>query len=102
MACPDNPFPVDETECVHIGKTPYVRFDMNDYSVPHEQVRKTLTIQATLDEVAILDGTTVLAKHPRSYDKAKQIECAEHIEQLVERKKGARLHRGQKMRRHIS
>ncbi|HAT1959263.1 TPA: IS21 family transposase [Legionella pneumophila subsp. pneumophila] len=95
VACPDNPFPVDETECVHIGKTPYARFDMNDYSVPHEQVRKTLTIQATLDTVTILDGATVLAKHPRSYDKAKQIECAEHVEQLIERKKGARLHRGQ-------
>ena len=95
VACPDNPFPVDETQSVHIGKTPYARFDMNDYSVPHEQVRKTLTIQATLDTVTLVDGTTVLAKHPRSYDKAKQIECAEHIEQLIERKKGARLHRGQ-------
>ncbi len=95
VACPDNPFPVDEIETVHIGKTPYARFDMNDYSVPHDQVRKTLTIHATLDGVTILDGTTVLAKHPRSYDKAKQIECAEHIETLIKRKKQARLHRGQ-------
>lgn len=95
VACPDNPFPVDEVETVHIAKTPYARFDMNDYSVPHEHVRKTLTIHATLDAVTILDGTTVLAKHPRSYDKAKQIECAEHIETLIGRKKQARLHRGQ-------
>ena len=95
VACPDNPFPVDEIETVHIGKTPYARFDMNDYSVPHDHVRKTLTVHATLDVVTILDGTTVLAKHPRSYDKAKQIECAEHIETLIERKKQARLHRGQ-------
>ncbi len=95
IACPVNPFPVDEIETVHIGKTPYARFDMNDYSVPHDHVRKTLTIHATLDVVTILDGTTVLAKHSRSYDKAKQIECAEHIETLIERKKQARLHRGQ-------
>lgn len=95
IACPENPFPVDETEQVHIGKTPYARFDMNDYSVPHDQVRKTLSIYATRDTVTIMDGTTVLAKHPRSYDKAKQIECAEHIEQLIEQKKHARVHRGQ-------
>ncbi len=95
IACPDNLFPVDEIETVHIGKTPYARFDMNDYSIPHEHVRKTLTIHATLGMVTILDGTTVLAKHPRSYDKAKQIECVEHIEALIERKKHARLHRGQ-------
>ncbi|WP_454783622.1 IS21 family transposase [Legionella sp. WA2022007384] len=95
IACPDNSFPVDETVCVPIGKTPYARFDLNDYSVPHEYVRTTLTLRATLDTVTILDGTTVLAKHPRSYDKAQQIECAEHIEQLIERKKQARLHRGQ-------
>ena len=29
-----------------MGKTPYVRFDLNDYSVPHAQVRKTLTVVA--------------------------------------------------------
>lgn len=95
IACPDNPFPVDEIETVHIGKTPYARFDMNDYSVPHDCVRKTLTVHATLDVVNILNGTTVLAKHTRSYDKAKQVECPEHIETLIERKKQARLHRGQ-------
>jgi hypothetical protein len=24
-----------------VGKTPYVRFDTNDYSVPHTHVRRT-------------------------------------------------------------
>jgi len=95
IACPDNPFPVDETERVHVGKTPYVRFDMNDYSLPYNQVRKTLTVHATLDEVCIMDGATVLARHARSYDKAKQIECAQHINQLIEYKQHARMHSGQ-------
>ncbi|WP_424271240.1 Mu transposase domain-containing protein, partial [Eudoraea sp.] len=26
-----------------IGKTPYIRFDLNDYSVPHTHVRHTVT-----------------------------------------------------------
>ena len=101
ITIPDNPFPVHETEAVHIGKTPYARFDLNDYSVPHDHVRKTLTIQATLDVVTILDGTTVIAKHSRSFDKAKQIECNKHIATLVERKKKSRLHRGQNRLTHV-
>jgi len=76
---PDNPYPCNEVETVAVGKTPYARFDLNDYSVPHTHVRKALTVHATLDFVSILDGVTVIAKHVRSYDKAKQIECEEHI-----------------------
>lgn len=33
---PDTPFPAHERLEVEVGKTPYVRFDLNDYSVPHE------------------------------------------------------------------
>lgn len=95
VAMPENPFPVNEVETVIIGKTPYARFDLNDYSVPHDQVRKTLTVQATLDVVTILDGANVIAKHPRCYEKARQIELSGHIDELIDRKKKARLHRGQ-------
>ena len=95
ITLPDNPYPCDEMETVNIGKTPYARFDLNDYSVPHTQVRKSLRVHATLDCVHILDGVNVIAKHHRSYDKAKQIESEEHIKVLAERKREARLHRGQ-------
>ena len=63
--------------------------------MPHTHVRQALTVHATLDFVSILDGVTVIAKHVRSYDKAKQIECEEHIKTLAERKRDARQHRGQ-------
>jgi hypothetical protein len=53
---------------VKVGKTPYVRFDLNDYSVPHEQVLQTLTVVADPLQVRIVDGQTVLATHRRSYD----------------------------------
>lgn len=95
MSLPDNPYPCDEIEVVSIGKTPYARFDWNDYSVPHNQVRKKLTIQATQDTVRILDGTNIQACHIRSYDKAKQIECEAHIATLIVQKKQASQHRGQ-------
>ena len=95
IALPDNPYPCDEREEVRVSKTPYVRFDLNDYSVPHDQIRKTLLVKATLDTVIILDGVNVVARHIRSFDKGAQIESETHIAVLAARKKQARLHRGQ-------
>jgi hypothetical protein len=90
-----NPYPYDEIVDVRVHKTPYVRFDLNDYSVPHVHVQKTLTVKATLDTVTILDGVTVVAQHVRSFDKGSQIESATPIETLAQQKKQAGLHRGQ-------
>ncbi len=73
---PDNPFVTDEVVPVKIGKTPYARFDLNDYSVPHIYVQDTLTIRATPKRVSIHDGATLLADHVRSYDRGAQIEDA--------------------------
>ncbi len=56
LARPDNPFETDERLEVSVGKTPYVRFDLNDYSVPHTQVQRTLTVSASLTHVRVLDG----------------------------------------------
>ncbi|GAB6044322.1 IS21 family transposase [Endothiovibrio diazotrophicus] len=95
VALPENPFPTDEQVVVSVGKTPYVRFDLNDYSVPHTHVRRSLTVHASPGEVRVLDGGELLARHPRSYDKGAQIEDPAHIEALVEHKRGARHHRGQ-------
>lgn len=95
IALPENPYLCDETEEVRVNKTPYVRFDLNDYSVPHDQVRKTLLVKATLDTVSILDGVHVVAHHNRSFDKGAQIESETHIATLAAQKKQARLHRGQ-------
>ena len=95
IALPGDRFPVDERVEVRIGKTPYARFDLNDYSVPHTHVRRTLTVVATLEEVRILDGADTVARHPRSFNRAPRIEDPEHIEALVRRKRHAHRLRGQ-------
>ena len=56
LALPDNPAPLLERVAVTVGKTPYVRFDLNDYSVPHTHVRRMLTVLADPHEVRIVDG----------------------------------------------
>lgn len=93
LALPDNPAPLLERVTVSVGKTPYVRFDLNDYSIPHTHVRRVLSVLADPHEVRIVDGAEVLAVHRRSYDKGAQIEAADHVQALVEQKRAARQHR---------
>jgi hypothetical protein len=94
LTLPDNPAPLLEHVAVSVGKTPYVRFDLNDYSVPHTFVRRVLTVLADPREVRIADGATVLACHPRSYDKGALIEDPAHVQALTDAKHAARQHRG--------
>src|SRR6516162_8845766 len=94
LGLPDNAYPLLERVAVKVGKTPYVRFDLNDYSVPHSKVQRLLTVLADPDRVRIVDGTEVLACHRRSYDKGAQIEDPAHLQALVNEKRAARRHRG--------
>ena len=94
LTLPQNPYPTDEQREVKAGKTPYVRFDLNDYSIPHTHVQRMLTVHADPVRVRVLDGGEILADHPRSYDRKAQIEDPAHIKTLVEHKRQARRHRG--------
>lgn len=95
LALPDNPFDTRERVAVTAGKTPYIRFDLNDYSIPHHCVQKTLSVQADLDTVRILEGTERIAEHPRCFGKGEQIEQEAHINALWLEKTRAKVHRGQ-------
>jgi hypothetical protein len=94
LALPDNPFPTEERVAVSVGKTPYVRFDCNDYSIPPSHVQRTLTVVASPAEVRVLDGAAVIAAHARSYDKGEQVEDPDHVAELTAQKHQARQHRG--------
>jgi len=69
---------------VEVGKTPYARFDLNDYSVPHDRVQRSLSVLASPDVVRVLDGEDVVASHPRSWDRAQQLEDPAHLQKLAE------------------
>jgi Mu transposase-like protein len=93
LGVPDNPYPLYERIPVIARKTPYVRFDLNDYSIPHTHVGRTLTLTANLAQVRILDGKDIIASHVRSYDRRAQVEDLRHIEELAAHKRAARRHR---------
>lgn len=91
---PADPFPTEERVEVKARKTPYVRFDRNDYSIPHTRVGKTLVVMADLETVRILDGSEVVAEHSRSFDKEKLIEDEAHIKSLRKWKQKAKRESG--------
>ncbi len=92
LRLPGDDFVCDERREVAIGKTPYARFDGNDYSVPADCVRRSLTVLADLETVRLCDGPKVVAIHPRSFDRGAQIEDPAHIQDLKDRKHRARKH----------
>lgn len=89
LTLPAHPFDTDLIRVVRSDKTIYVRFDQNDYSIPPEAVARSLTLVASRTAVRILDGTTELARHRRSYDRLARIEDPNHIEALLKQKQRA-------------
>jgi transposase len=95
LTLPDDPYPAEERVVVEVGKTPYVRFDLNDYSIPHTHVRRSLVVLATPTMVRVLDpdSEAILCSHARSWNRDQQVEDPLHIEALIEHKRAAKEHR---------
>ena len=64
-----HPFPTERIVPVQARKTIYVRFDLNDYSIPPQAVGRPLTLAASDTTIRILDGSAELARHVRTYDR---------------------------------
>lgn len=91
LPLPEHPFETDLVRTVSSGKTPYLRFDRNMYSIPHTLARQPLTLVASPTVVRVLDGTDEVACHTRSYDTGAVVENPEHVAGLAEFKRNARL-----------
>jgi transposase len=89
LPLPAHPFETDLVTSVRSDKTIYIRYDGNDYSIPHTLVAKPLTMVASQSTVRILDGTLEVARHRRSYDRHQRIDDPIHIANLVEFKRKA-------------
>jgi transposase len=67
-----------------------VALDSNQYSVPAEFAGASLTLKAYPDRLCIYHGEKLIARHPRSYDRHKDIEDPDHPKELIARRKKAR------------
>ena len=92
LPLPAHPLETDLVRAVRSGKTPYVRFDRNLYSIPHTHVRKPLTLLAGATCIRILDGQTELARHHRTYDTGRTVEDPDHLEGLLAATRQANAH----------
>ncbi len=85
----ETPFPCAHRHETRVRKTPHVRFDRNDYSVPHQYVGQRVTIHADMKQVKISLEGHLIAQHARSFDSQQTIETIEHSDRLVESKRRA-------------
>ena len=90
LPLPTHALTTDFVGPAYSAKTIYVRFDLNDYSIPPKAGGRPLTVVASDAVVRILDGAVEVARHARSYDRRQRIESAEHIETLLQEKRRAR------------
>src|SRR6202161_477105 len=86
---PLHAFSTDRIEAVRSGKTIYVRFDLNDYSIPPEAVGRQLTLVASDITVRILDGSFEIARHARTYDRHQLVLDPAHQEAVLKIKRKA-------------
>ncbi len=89
LPLPAHPFDTDLVVPVQSAKTIYVRFDLNDYSIPPEAVGRPLVVVASQGCVRILDGTLEIARHRRCYDRHARILDPAHQEALLAEKRKA-------------
>jgi len=89
ISLPSHQFETDLVKSVRADKIPYVRFDLNDYSIPSTLVGCPLTLAASQSTVRILDGATEVARQRRSYDRGQCVEDPAHLAALLEEKRKA-------------
>jgi transposase len=89
LPLPAHPFSSDLLLSVQTGKTIYVRFDLNDYSIPPSAVGRSIVIAASDTDVRVLDGSREIARHRRSYDRHEKITDPAHQRALLDEKRRA-------------
>ena len=89
LPLPAHRFDTDLLVPVRSGKTIYVRFDLNDYSIPPAAVGRQLVLAASGTTIRILDGSQEIARHRRSYDRRQQVLDPAHQDELLKEKRKA-------------
>lgn len=65
-----------------------VAFDANRYSVPVKHAHRPITVVATVDEVRLIDGDQLVARHKRCWKREQNLFDPVHYLALLERKPG--------------
>jgi transposase len=88
------PLPSFDFDCCEIARvrlTPYSQatFETNRYSVPVSRARREVTLKAYPFTIELWDGSTLLARHPRCYEREQDLFDPLHYLPLLEQRPGA-------------
>jgi transposase len=72
-----------------VDKYQTVRLDTNRYSVPRRWAFETVTIKAYVDRIEVVSGTSVIARHERSYARGEWIVEPQHYLAILGRRPAA-------------
>jgi len=89
LPLPDAPFDACEKVATRVSSLSLVRYRNNDYSVPVAYGHREVVVKGYIDQVVILHGTEVIARHDRSWEKEDFIYDPLHYLPLLEQKVGA-------------
>jgi transposase len=84
--------PTDRVELVNLDRQAFVHLDTNRYSVPTPVAERQQVVTLVSNDrlVRVLDGTTLVAEHPRSWGRRQVIEDPAHRVELVAQRRAAR------------
>jgi transposase len=89
LPLPGQAFEARRVEVAKATSLSLVRFDGNDYSVPTDHAHQAVTVVGGIDEVRLVVGGRVVARHRRCWGKEQTCFDPVHYLALLERKPGA-------------
>jgi len=91
LTLPKHPFEAELIKSVRIKNSIYIRFDLNDYSIPPAvaERQECLVLSVSDTRVRFLLGDKVVATHKRSYDRGELVEDPVHKKALLELRRRA-------------
>jgi transposase len=92
LPLPRAPFACCQIAVATVNRYAMVSYDRNRYSAPAALVGRSVTLKAFVDRIEVVDGAHIVAAHPRSYERDREVLAVEHYVELLERKPGAVAH----------
>ena len=89
MPLPPVPYDACDTRTTRVTSLSLVRYRRNDYSVPTAYGHREVLVKGYVDEVVIVCGSDVIARHRRSDEREALVFDPLHDLALLERKTGA-------------
>src|SRR5262249_27251025 len=86
---PPAPYDACDKKAVRVSSLSLARYRSNDYSVPTAYGHREVLVRGYVHEVVIACGAEVIARHPRSYERADFVFDPLHYLALLEQKIGA-------------